>query len=296
MERSFVKYLPLDDRAFDWHIYCTDAGCKPTSAGAHYPPSPAEHPPAYRQNITTKRILNEFQIVYITRGRGVLRWQPDNSCIVEAGTAFLLFPGVWHAYSPDAQTGWDEYWVGFTGPFPATLLQRGLIGPERPAYRIGLQDTILSDFAEIFDLAEREPPGFQLRLGASIIQIIAKILTTSYREAQQSGAEQIVAQAKFHMEENLYGDIAIDGLLSGINLSYSAFLKLFKNYTGLSPHQYFLQMKLNRAKTLLQQPGRAVKEIALGLGFRDQFYFSRLFKSKIGVTPTQWQSRMNGRS
>ena len=61
------------------------------------------------------RTLDEYQLVYITAGRGRFESASCPSQTVEAGTMLLLFPNEWHSYSPDPGTGWTEWWVGFRG-------------------------------------------------------------------------------------------------------------------------------------------------------------------------------------
>lgn len=68
-------------------------------------------------------------------------------------------------------------------------------------------------------------------------------------------------------------------------MSYSYFRKLFKEYTGLSPASYFLDIKLQRAKDLLCKTQLSVKEIAYMLNFDSPDYFCTLFKKKTGKRP-----------
>ena len=58
----------------------------------------------------------------------------------------------------------------------------------------------------------------------------------------------------------------------------------------MTPYQYFIGIKMHKAKELLEGGDQAVKEVAFRLGFKDEYYFSRLFKSKTGVSPSQWSA------
>ena len=69
------------------------------------------------------------------------------------------------------------------------------------------------------------------------------------------------------------------------------FRHTFTAHTGLSPHQYLLEFRLVRARSLLTETELSVKEIATQTGFEDEFYFSRLFWQKLELTPSQWRSR-----
>jgi AraC-like DNA-binding protein len=65
-------------------------------------------------------------------------------------------------------------------------------------------------------------------------------------------------------------------------------LRTFRRYTGLTPYQYFLQMRIHRAEELLKTPDVRVKEVAARLNFDNQYYFARFFKKKTGLTPSEW--------
>ena len=95
--------------------------------------------------------------------------------------------------------------------------------------------------------------------------------------------------AKILFQEQLAGQLDLESILRRVDMSYSAFQRVFKIYTGLSPYQYYLQMKIHEPCRLLLEQNLSVKEIAYQLSFDNPYYFSRLFKKKTGMTPTEWQ-------
>jgi AraC family transcriptional regulator len=72
-------------------------------------------------------------------------------------------------------------------------------------------------------------------------------------------------------------------------MSQSHFSKLFKRSTGLAPHQFVLQERINRSKELLRQGNTKIVEIALGVGFENQAHFTTVFGNFVGMTPRQFQ-------
>lgn len=76
-----------------------------------------------------------------------------------------------------------------------------------------------------------------------------------------------------------------------LNVSYSWFRKMFKKYTGLSPAQYISQIKLQKAKVLLLNTKKSVKEIAFELHYEDTAYFSTIFKKHVGLSPTEYKQQ-----
>lgn len=92
--------------------------------------------------------------------------------------------------------------------------------------------------------------------------------------------KQVIEYVDQHLDQNL----TLAALAAIAHMSPSYFSALFKQSTGLAPHQYVIQCRINRAKQLLLQ-GMSVAEVALNLGFSHQSHLSRHFKRLVGVTP-----------
>jgi AraC-like DNA-binding protein len=283
----FLKYLPHNDTDILWQLYCTTVGMRKIPPGTVYPPGKKQHPPEYRSVGTSGRILNEFQFVYITGGQGDL-WMKQGDYKITPGTGFFVFPGVWHRYASDLDTGWDEYWVGFRGEYGEALLSNGVLSTGRPAVDIGINSTMVHLFQELFETAKREPPGFQPKMAGSVIRLLAYSLSFSHQRNQGSETEQLVQKARLMMEDHLFGNLDMEEISHHLGISYTHFRSIFKNYSGQSPYQYYLNLKINKAKELLETGAYAVKEIAHDLAFENQYYFSRLFKKKTGISPSCW--------
>ena len=75
------------------------------------------------------------------------------------------------------------------------------------------------------------------------------------------------------------------------NISYSTFRHIFKRYTGLAPADYFINLKIHRAKELLRSSNIPIKEIAYELHFESPEYFATLFKRRVGMSPSHFRSK-----
>lgn len=95
-------------------------------------------------------------------------------------------------------------------------------------------------------------------------------------------------QAKALIADSLGQNLSISRLAQACGLSRSHFSRAFRGSTGLSPHQWLTQMRIERAKTLLSEP-RPVAEVALDCGFSDQAHLARVFSRLVGLTPSQWR-------
>jgi AraC-like DNA-binding protein len=90
-----------------------------------------------------------------------------------------------------------------------------------------------------------------------------------------------------HLDQPM--DIAT--LSANAGFSRSRFFELFKSATGDTPINWFIKARMQWASDLLVRTEMRIKQIAWHVGYEDQFYFSRLFKSVHGVSPSQYRAR-----
>ena len=288
LERNsqFSRYLTWSEEDELWRIVCADAGHCEVASGVAYPPNMDSHPDLFR-TVAEGRTLNDYHVVYITRGLGTFETE-GRRYIVTPGSLFLLFPGVRHVYKPDIQTGWSEYWVGFNGAHVDALHRAGFISPDRPFFDPGINNAILSHFLQILDLVRKQQRHYQLKASALILGLIAEILSCERKSVQATCSEELVVRAKFLMDEFIDNDTNLTAIAESLDVSTSHLNNVFKQHMSITPHRYLINIKMGRAKDLLEQ-GISVKEVAGLLGFSDEYYFSRLFKSKTGFSPSHWK-------
>jgi AraC family transcriptional regulator len=88
------------------------------------------------------------------------------------------------------------------------------------------------------------------------------------------------------IETDLSQNLSLSVLANTVGLSEYHFLRMFKQSTGLTPHQYVIDQRIERAKELLQRTDMTVTEIAYLLGFSTPAHFTHHFRRKTGVTPS----------
>lgn len=285
----FFHYIPYSAEDEKLGMVCTAAGAMEVPPYTAYPPNKNAHPVVFR-DVAEGRTLPEFQFVYISDGAGVF-YAEGKTYRIQAGSLLVLLPGMKHAYRPLRETGWHEYWVGFTGSFFTGLVREGILSKERIFFEIGLRDSILSIFTHIFDEVRSRHPLYQVKACSQVFLLLAELLTYERRKEPATSQQQLVEKVKYLMEANICKRIDIPSIAQAIGISPSRLNEVFKLYTSMTPYQYYIQIKINKACRLLEQTDLSIKEAAFALGFADPFYFSRLFKQKTGIPPSGWNLR-----
>jgi transcriptional regulator GlxA family with amidase domain len=197
---------------------------------------------------------------------------------------------MWHRYRPGPETGWNEHYIGFKGDYPGYLFKEPFFQASRPVVYIGFQEPVLRLFFEVIQLVQEEKTGFQQVCAASTVLMLSKILSfVRNQEFAGKSIERNIRRACLYLRENLQQNVNIEQLAAELHVGYSYFRRMFKRYTGISPAQYHLSLRLQKAKDLLVSSNKSVKEITSELGFESSFYFSRIFKEKTGMSPLEFK-------
>ena len=291
MINNEFKYLTISEEDNFWGLFLNVAGSAKVLPNIKYPSS--SHPSEYFFTWEEGRVLNEFQINFITEGAGILE-NKFGVFPLKQGSIFITFPGVWHRYKPNLKTGWSENYVGFDGEMARKLISKPQFSPKEPVFNFGIKEELLDSFLKIYDLVEKEQPGFQQIASGMILKLLGYIVSFEKQKGfSGKPIAKVIESIRFEMRQKMDEEINLKELAEKHNVSYSFFRKMFKKYTGVSPGQYHLQLRITRAKELLISSDKSIKEISYELGFQSIFYFSNLFKKKEGVTPSHFRNKNN---
>jgi AraC-like DNA-binding protein len=286
----FYKYISVDEEVKRWGIYITGAGHINVDKHTIYPLK--DNPSHHYFHWSTGRRLSDYQILYIIMGKGIFESEVSGFKKINTGDIFILFPGVWHRFTPDIDTGWEEYWVEFNGDLIKHYRTKNFLDPENPILKVGIHEGIVENFHKILKLIHDENPGFQYIASGNLIQILGQTITSiKYQPFEGRLIENQIRQAKLILHEFMHTSMLQEEVAMSVGLGYSVFRKKFKEYTGVSPAQYQINLRINKAKDLLVTSRQSLKEIANDLGFESADYFYRLFKKKTGYTPSDYREK-----
>jgi len=292
--KDYHVYFPGDYTGAIWGCVTTGIGfshvvppCKP------YPV--LRHPLDHHFDWSQGRVFQHYQVLFIAQGRGVFESEtPPSSLPVEGPAVMLLFPGIWHRYRPDPETGWVENWIECRGRVFDEARRTGLIDPHRPVLRAASATELARCFEQCHTLAQRGNISNQdmlSTLGIHMLSIIAH-LQREERGLEKS-IDRLVDRGHAQILLRCNEPLNIAGLAAELGVSYSHFRQAFKARLGISPKQYHVNLRLQKALDLLHNTDKSLKEIAEILSFESACHFSKQFKEHLGVSPNTWRTQHN---
>ena len=238
-------------------------------------------------------IRDHYLIHYVARGKGTYTLN-DTVFELSAGDIFLAKPNQLITYSADVEDPWEYYWVGFNGACANKLVQQLPFSEHCPVHHCKNTEKVKDAVFNIFLSRGPDPRNEPLMVGylyLFIAELMKEAMEASPRVS--SSSSQYVINAIKYIQFNYSHDISIDDIAQAVGVSRSHLYRVFMSNVGQSPIDYLTNYRISEACYLLKNSELSIAEIAVSVGFFDQFYFSRVFKKNKGVPPSRYLSTLS---
>ena len=233
-------------------------------------------------------VRDHYLIHYIVSGKGV--YTVDHTVYeLGAGDVFLAKPNQLISYSADKKDPWEYYWVGFNGAGANRLVLELPFREDCPTHHCKNAGRVKQALSDIFLSRGPDPRSEALMVG-HLYLFAAELMqeaTEFAPHAAGSSAQHVLNAVKF-IQFNYAHEIGIDDIARAVGVSRSHLYRVFMSNLGRSPIDYLTQYRIDEACALLKTSTLSIAEIAVSVGFFDQFYFSRVFKKNVGVPPSRY--------
>lgn len=151
--------------------------------------------------------------------------------------------------------------------------------------------------SEIAEEISNEQLGRAAMIEAQVRQLAIHLLRShlTVRQSDQielsraGPVDRRLRRAIEFMHDNFSRELAVEEIAAAAYLSEYHFARLFKQITGVTPHVYLANVRLERARKLLADTALPISEIASMVGYQSQSHFSKMFKSVTGITPRAYR-------
>ncbi|WP_134087949.1 AraC family transcriptional regulator [Olivibacter sp. XZL3] len=258
-------------------FYVTDIGFYP-KARYHYRDRPSG--------------ADEHILIHCIEGKGTA--QVDGHEIIVAPNDYLIIPaGKRHLYRADPDYPWTIYWVHFQGQQAGVICERLYDKMLSRKNSIMYNEKHLFLFNKIYNTLQQGYSRENMEFIALSFPyyLSGYLLNERFNHHLDEQAEDLTEQAIGFLKSRISTPTTLKDIAEHVHLSVSHFSSIFHKKTGYSPIEYFNHLKIQKACQLLQFTNQRIFEIALAIGINDPYYFSRLFRAHMGISPKNYRSR-----
>jgi AraC family transcriptional regulator len=166
-----------------------------------------------------------------------------------------------------------------------------------PGFRAGFSDQHLRSLMTLLEQEIQSGAPSGLLYAESLAHTIAVrllVLGEQTRARQTWGPGSRLSQRMFQritdrIEDGLHSDLSLQSLANETGYSRGHFVSMFRASAGITPHQYLISRRIERAKLLLKKKEQSLIDIALSCGFSSQAHMAQVFKAKTGMTISEFR-------
>lgn len=233
--------------------------------------------------------------IYCSDGEGWIELEDKMTRIVK-GQLAVIPSGVSHRYGASSQFPWSIYWFHLKGKHVLDFIRLYGLDTGPLHLPVGAYVDWAEGFERCYGLLTNKPYSLpiQVHVSQTMGQLLGSIGLIAGGSAHDRKKELDLERAIQYMNDHLEDSFKLPELAVHVGLSKQHLIYLFNMGTGFPPIAYFLRMKIQKAGQLLSLTSLNVKQVAASIGISDPYYFSRLFKKIMGVSPMEYRNIPKG--
>jgi AraC-like DNA-binding protein len=231
----------------------------------------------------------------VMAGKGTLE-TGNKKLELHKGDAFLIIPDTEAYYQADWENPWSYMWVGFTGLKAEECSVHAGLSLKNPARRIECVDACYHYIEQMIDAHQLSFADELKRNG--LLMLFFSELINDYRLQEPNAAlakpypgSVYVKYAMEYISHNYDKRIKINELADDIGVNRSYLTSSFKKAMGCSPQEYLVNLRMEKAKSLLKRTDLPINSVAQAVGYGDQLAFSKIFKQYYGMSPRAFRNQ-----
>lgn len=245
-----------------------------------------------------RKVASDYLLIWVLAGKGFGKTRSSRE-EVTAGQILTFIPDYPHAYGSDTENPWDILWVHFGGKM-ASQYMNAIRQFGKPALFLGHDPQLRAQFEDLLaasmglEHVHQDIPGNQdILTGQMLASLLGRIIHLLELQAANKHLEHCdqlnITELRRYIHRHLTEPMTLEELANVNHLSVTHFSRLFRQHFGTSPMHYIIQQRMTRAATLLTETTSPIRLIGEAVGYEDAYYFSRIFKRVIGMTPRAYR-------
>ncbi|MCI9369746.1 MAG: AraC family transcriptional regulator [Lachnospiraceae bacterium] len=237
----------------------------------------------------------DFQLLYVAGGKAHFYFDgSEKDTVVTAGHMVIYRPKEPQRYVYYGTEQTEVYWVHFTGSNVKNLLRSYGITDDMRVIHTGSSPDYARLFKQMIQELQRCQADYKEMLVILLQQIFISVhryLTTEHK-LKNDYLDIEMEAALGYFNEHYNTDLCIEEYARSKGMSVSWFIRNFKQYTGTTPMQYIVAVRIANAQMLLETTNDNITEIGHIVGYENPLYFSRIFKKQKGLSPSEYRKQI----
>ncbi len=237
-------------------------------------------------------IRDHYLLHFVQGGKGTFYCENKSYTLTE-GQGFLIIPGIITSYHADESNPWSYSWIGFNGINAEYYLNHTELNKESPIFEYTQTEEIENIFLALRELNRSTIVG-QIRMISNLYMLLALVLENATHLSIQGKAffntkEEYIKNAVDYIQSNFSRKLSVQEITNYIGLNRSYFGTIFKEVTHMSPQDFIIKFRMDKAKKLLLDMSMSIGDVARSVGYDDPLGFSKIFKKNVGVSPNAYR-------
>ena len=232
-----------------------------------------------------RNAFNSFLILYVLDGEMILN---ENGNEITIGKDQFLFLDCYSNHTYYTRRPCETVWMHFDGQNTRQLYE---MTTERVGKVFSLYDPlpVTGKVARIFEAFKSRQPIREGQFSRWIYDMLMDIYLFAKLEGPATDRTAVIAEVTAYINDHFQEDPSVEALAKIASLSPYHFIRVFKKETGMTPHEYIVDLKIRTAKYLLKNTTIPVKDICFEAGFSGESVLCSTFKRITGYSPTAYR-------
>jgi AraC-like DNA-binding protein len=231
-------------------------------------------------------VRTTYLIHYVVSGKGVY-YVGTKKFSLKKGQMFVIFPGTIIKYQADEIDPWHYAWVSFTGEEVKKIFESLSIDVFNPVFTP-------KNGNKLYELIKKMPCNRSLVLKDELLftGLLYEFMSAICLPKEKVEKEQntYFLEAKNYIDTHYFENITISSIAETVGISRKYLFAIFKLEISQSPQNYLINYRIEKACELLKDKKISIANVSFSVGYKDQFVFSKVFKQKMGISPSQWRN------
>lgn len=234
-------------------------------------------------------LRDHFLIHYILEGNGTF-YVDGNSYRLHKNQGFLICPDVITYYEADDKDPWTYTWIGFRGIKAENYLELAGLDRYNPIFEYKHSDFVEKCFEDMREAANLKY-GRELRLQGLLSIFLSELIEKAEKHVALGTSYKDIYIKKIlqYIDMNFARKIKISEIAESISLNKNYFSSFFRENFGISPQEYLIKYRINKACELMRNESLTISDISRSVGYNDPLAFSKIFKQVKGKSPKKYR-------